>query len=440
LAVVTGVVVLLDVTGVIFDPPDSDTPQPLVVPATADVAALLPQPVAEQEATASKGTLAQVRALLTDDAVGDSVSADVLPLFGPTNGSALLDLDAQANVTPASTLKLLTALAALDELEPTDRLQTATVFDNANSRVVLVGGGDSTLTSQSLARLAKATAQKLRHDDVSSVKVGYDSSLFEGPAVSPHWEDDYTTTGVIAPVTALMVDEGRITADSVARFPDPAAAAASSFSAMLENDGVEVRGGVAEASVAAADKRLAFVTSAPLVDLVERMLRESDNQLAESLGRLAAAASGQPASFKGEVKTLRQSASRNGVSLADAHIFDASGLSRGDAVSAVSLGSVLRVAAAEPDLRPLFGGLPVAGFDGTLFDRFEAGQASAAAGLVRAKTGTLTGVSAEIGIATTCSGSPMAYAFIADAVPDTLGARLALDRAAAVLTQCPGTR
>jgi D-alanyl-D-alanine carboxypeptidase/D-alanyl-D-alanine-endopeptidase (penicillin-binding protein 4) len=177
-----------------------------------------------------------------------------------------------------------------------------------------------------------------------------------------------------------------------------------------------------------------------LVDLVERMLRESDNQLAESLGRLAAAAGGQSASFKGEVKTLRQSATRYGVSLVDAHIFDASGLSRGDAVSAASLGSVLRVAASEPDLRPLFGGLAVAGFDGTLFDRFEAGPASAAAGLVRAKTGTLTGVSAEIGIATTCSGSPMAYAFIADAVPDTVGARLALDRAAAVLTQCPGTR
>ena len=137
---------------------------------------------------------------------------------------------------------------------------------------------------------------------------------------------------------------------------------------------------------------------------------------------------------------MRQAANRHGVSLADAHVFDASGLSRSDAVSAASLGSVLRVAASDSDLRLLFGGLPVAGFDGTLFDRFEAGPSAAAAGLVRAKTGTLTDVSAEVGVATTCSGSPMAYAFIADAVPDTLAARQVLDRAAAVLTDCPGTR
>ena len=167
LAVVTGVVVLLDATGVIFDSTESDKPEPLVVPATADAAALLPKPVPQDEASASKRMLSQVRELLTDDAIGDSVSAEVVPLFGPANANALLDLDAQGTATPASTLKLLTALAVFDELEPTDRLRTATVFDSATSRVVLVGGGDATLTSHSLARLAQRTAQQLRHDDVA---------------------------------------------------------------------------------------------------------------------------------------------------------------------------------------------------------------------------------------------------------------------------------
>jgi D-alanyl-D-alanine carboxypeptidase/D-alanyl-D-alanine-endopeptidase (penicillin-binding protein 4) len=81
----------------------------------------------------------------------------------------------------------------------------------------------------------------------------------------------------------------------------------------------------------------------------------------------------------------------------------------------------------------------VAGFDGTLADRFAAG-ATVGAGVVRAKTGTLTGVTAEAGVVTTCDGDLVSFAFVADEVPDTEAARAVLDQAAALLSRCSRDR
>ena len=81
-------------------------------------------------------------------------------------------------------------------------------------------------------------------------------------------------------------------------------------------------------------------------------------------------------------------------------------------------------------------GLAVAGFDGTLADRYQAGPAASGAGLVRAKTGTLTGISAEAGVATSCDGDLIAFVVVADAAPDTEVARAVLDDVGAALTRC----
>jgi D-alanyl-D-alanine carboxypeptidase/D-alanyl-D-alanine-endopeptidase (penicillin-binding protein 4) len=97
----------------------------------------------------------------------------------------------------------------------------------------------------------------------------------------------------------------------------------------------------------------------------------------------------------------------------------------------------LHFAAEEPALSPILSGLAVAGFNGTLADRFQSGISADGAGVVRAKTGTLTGISAEAGVTTTCDGVLVSFAFVADRVADTEAARAVLDEAAATLATCP---
>jgi D-alanyl-D-alanine carboxypeptidase/D-alanyl-D-alanine-endopeptidase (penicillin-binding protein 4) len=120
-------------------------------------------------------------------------------------------------------------------------------------------------------------------------------------------------------------------------------------------------------------------------------------------------------------------------------VYDGSGLSRQDRLAPATLTAVLRLAAGDdhPELRAVITGLPVAGFSGSLEQRFEDG-APEGRGRVRAKTGTLTGVSALAGVATDLDGHPMVFVLMADrvALPDTLTAREALDALAAGLGAC----
>jgi len=122
-------------------------------------------------------------------------------------------------------------------------------------------------------------------------------------------------------------------------------------------------------------------------------------------------------------------------------LVDGSGLSRDDRVTPAGIAALLS-AVADPGaggrLGPVLSGLPVAGFDGTLADRYRAGPASVAAGSVRAKTGTLSGVSALAGLVRTRDGRLLAFDLTADAVPPGANrdAEQALDRLAAALASC----
>jgi serine-type D-Ala-D-Ala carboxypeptidase/endopeptidase (penicillin-binding protein 4) len=122
---------------------------------------------------------------------------------------------------------------------------------------------------------------------------------------------------------------------------------------------------------------------------------------------------------------------------------DGSGLSRNDRVTPALLTDALMLAVKpdHPELRVLFPGLPVGGYSGTLRDRYRkpAGGA-AAAGQVRAKTGTLSGLSAIAGVVVDADGRTLVFAVIADAVPNAGGnpspSQEALDRLAAGLASC----
>ena len=131
---------------------------------------------------------------------------------------------------------------------------------------------------------------------------------------------------------------------------------------------------------------------------------------------------------------------RLGVDTGATHLVDVSGLGTGSVIPARVLVDVLRLAtsADHPELRPLLADLPVAGFSGTLSGRYLTGAAHAAAGLLRAKTGTLTGVSTLAGMVVDEDGRLLLFAVMADRVPrtGTLDARQAVDRVGATLVGC----
>jgi D-alanyl-D-alanine carboxypeptidase/D-alanyl-D-alanine-endopeptidase (penicillin-binding protein 4) len=166
------------------------------------------------------------------------------------------------------------------------------------------------------------------------------------------------------------------------------------------------------------------------------MLTSSDNDIAEALARQTALATGRPASFDGAAGAVRKQLERLDLPLSGARFADGSGLDRTDRVSAVLLAQLL-VRAADPDhpeLRSLLTGLPIAGFSGTLRSRYA--DSPAGSGMVRAKTGTLTGVHTLAGTVVDADGRLLAFAFMTNDTPGGPAAQAALDRLASALANC----
>jgi D-alanyl-D-alanine carboxypeptidase/D-alanyl-D-alanine-endopeptidase (penicillin-binding protein 4) len=419
------------------DPSQIEAPAGLVLPDLLD-----PVPVAEP-ASGTGVDRVQLRAALApylrDRDLGRHVvaavaTADGKPLFASGTGAA----------TPASTTKLLTVAAALEALGPDHRFATSVLPGARAHEIVLVGGGDPFLTRRpsredypdaaDLRTLAAEAAQALA--GARRVRLGFDDSLFTGPGFSPAWPASYETDGVVAPIGALWVDQG-------ARRPgfgfeeDPAQAAAQVFAAELARAGIKVAGPPTRATVDPSAAPLATVDSPPVWQVAERVLLVSDNEGAEVLARHVAIAEGRPGSFAGAISGVSQVLDRVGVPLRDGDVIhDGSGLSRRNRLTAQTLLNVLALGAdaTDPAFGTLLSGLPVAGFTGSLADRFVDGP-DQGPGRVRAKTGTLSGVHGLAGVVTTADGTALTFVFLADRVrlEDTLDARETLDAMAAAL-------
>ncbi|MCZ4513954.1 D-alanyl-D-alanine carboxypeptidase/D-alanyl-D-alanine-endopeptidase [Streptomyces sp. ActVer] len=380
--------------------------------------------------------------LLGDPALGTERTAAVVDL---ATGKRLYGKGADDALPPASTTKIATAVAALTAAGADHRIATRTVLEpgaHDKQEVVLVGGGDPTLTARkdaegnaSLRTLADETARALKDRKTDEVTLSYDTSLYEGPDVHPIGLDNTN----VARVTALMADEGRLddtSSGTAKRSEDPAADAAKKFADLLKGRGIKTTvPGPSKATDRA--KALATVTSPPLSALVERMLTNSDNDIAEALARQTAVAADEPASFKGGGTAVRKQLKKLGLPLKGAQFADGSGLDRADKLTADLLTALLAKAAdpAHPELRAALTGLPVAGFTGTLSTRY-AGQPGT--GLVRAKTGTLTGVHTLAGTVVDTDGHLLAFAFLTASDPPTepTATQKGLDALASTLATC----
>ncbi|MFD6887094.1 D-alanyl-D-alanine carboxypeptidase/D-alanyl-D-alanine-endopeptidase [Streptomyces sp. NPDC059957] len=392
----------------------------------------------DQAGAVDPGALAAaLRPLLADPALGTARGASVIDT---ATGKVLYEAGARQAMTPASTIKIVTAAASLAALGPDHRIRTTVTPGSDPGRIILVGGGDPSLTAKkkapagsggSLVALAADTAQALKAAGTDSVALGYDDSLYTGPVMHPIGENPN-----LAPVTALTADEGRPDnsfSGPVKRSKDPSRDTARAFAALLRERGVKVTGEPARAKAAAGAVPLATTLSPPLAGLVERMLTHSDNDIAEALARQTALASGAPASFDGVAGAIAAKLTALGVDTAGSRFADGSGLGRADRVSAGLLTALLAKAAdpGRPELRPVLTGLPVAGFTGTLRTRNSGG--SPAAGLLRAKTGTLSGVNSLAGTVVDPTGRLLAFAFLAGNTPDPGPAEKGLDKLAAAV-------
>ena len=161
-------------------------------------------------------------------------------------------------------------------------------------------------------------------------KTGYDDGLFSGPAWNPTWPDTYRDD-VVAPITALMVDDGR-PADGPGRSLDPSYAAADSFAALLRQRGVRIVGVPREAAAPDDAQEVAQVESAPVGQLVDRLLQVSDNETSEVLLRHVGLATGGAGSTKDGVAGVRAVLEELGVP-APRRLRDGSGLSRDNLIA-----------------------------------------------------------------------------------------------------------
>jgi serine-type D-Ala-D-Ala carboxypeptidase/endopeptidase (penicillin-binding protein 4) len=384
---------------------------------------------------------------LSSAALGPQVSALVAD---PVTGRVLLSEQGARLATPASTTKLATAIAALAVLGGNARFTTRVAHGAGPDSIILVGGGDPTLAVHQFPARA-STARALKSQGHTVISLGYDTSLYTGPDLAPGWPAAYVSTGDVTPIVSLEVDQGRLTSAGTpedsddpynlrARAADPAAMAAASFATLLAADGIRVTASPVPQTVPAHSAVIASVASPPLSAIVEQMLQESNNVIAENLARQVALATGEPASFSGAARAVITELRRLGVTTG-IRLVDGSGLSPDDAIAPDTLVKVLELAVTRPRLRALLAGLPVAGFSGTL----SAGESvfstigGAALGSVRAKTGNLATVAALAGLVSDKNGRVLVFAFMADQVPSAgmlQEAANAIDAAAAALATC----
>lgn len=452
LAFATGGLLGLDAAGFVHGPISGALAQRDF--ADAQTAAALPQGAVAAPVLASSSTITSkspttagltkaLKPFVSSPAFGSDVAIVVVDA---TDGRSLYAKQPDRAQAPASTAKLLTAVTALTALGPNATISTTVV--DAGSSIVLVGGGDPTLTTSrvrgstapSLDQLATVTAAALTKAGRTSVTLRFDDSLFSAPTTSPAWPATYVSSGVVSPVTALRVDGGRVRPTNDARVSDPSTVAAQRFAAALSARGIAVKGAVKRVVVPQGSARIASVQSAAVSDIVEQMLTTSDNDTAEDLAHLSGVALGTGGSFVGGAAATQQVLSRLGILTTGLKLQDGSGLSRTDVASSRTLAGALVAAAdlTQPTLRSTLTGLPIAGFTGTLTKRFDTSTTQQARGVARGKTGTLTGVTSLAGMVVDRSGHALVFVVMADQVPagGTLAAQAASDRIVAVLASC----
>ena len=365
--------------------------------------------------------------------------------------STLLSFQPDQLLIPASALKLTTAAAFLLRAGGKGHFTTTLTGGHPDSSgvvrgdLVIAGGGDplvatngyvvtrkhppkpATDVSQFVAALQRAGVKRI------TGRIGVYDGVFDNERRVPTWSTGYTATGDVGPIGALAVDDGFSSYAPLVAAPDPAIAAAKTIRAALLAGGIAVDGDVYRVSKKPSGDALATVESAPYADVVGEMLRESDNNTAELLLKeLARRADAKAVATRRAGVVARAAALRQlGVRGDAVQAIDGSGLDRSDRTTCDALMKTLTTRPGGYDLEQM---LAVAGQTGTLDDRF---LSSPLVGKLRAKTGSLDGVTALVGIADPAARVKLRFAFIANGAFSDAGGKALQDRLVAALASYP---
>jgi serine-type D-Ala-D-Ala carboxypeptidase/endopeptidase (penicillin-binding protein 4) len=350
-----------------------------------------------------------------------------------TNNRSLFGSRAGTRRAPASVEKVYTLVTALLRYGPDETLRTRVLGDGElgedgtyTGDLFIQGAGDPTFGSRSFTQRNYGSggttfelAQNLEAAGIERVKGrifgddGYFDSFRGVPdsglrAVSPY----------VGPLSGLAYDRG-----------GSAAYAASQLKVALKGRKISVSGSTGARGVPSGADELAASDSPPISTITGLTLRPSDNFFAEMLIKGLGAAFANTGSTAAGARVIRTTLADFGIS---PRVIDGSGLSRGNQTSPAE---VVKLLAALPARKPvfdaLFAGLPVAGRSGTLYNRM---RGTAAQNRCRAKTGTLSNVSALAGYCTTQGGELVAFAYLMNRVSPG-GARSLQDRMTAMVAR-----
>lgn len=354
-----------------------------------------------------------------DGAFGPALSDRYSLVVIDATGRVIYARRANAAVTPASTLKLIVADAALNLLGPRYRFHTVLAATHApqngrlDSDLWLVGSGDPSLRSDDLRGGVRSLARSgLRRINGS---VAVDAGEMSGPEINPHWDPSDADEDFQAPISAVSLDGDTIEMQPNVWVPvhDMPVVVGNALERMLAHAGISSanRPVVANApldSIVLWDHR-----SAPLRALIAHMLYFSDNHYAEQLMRALAVDAGETGNDANGLTVERNFLSSRGIPTDGMRLVDGSGLAESDRVAAITLARILSDAELRDAGEPLYMLLPGGGRDGTLTDY----DFTAASGRVRAKTGTLSDANSLAGYVTTKNHGRVVFAFLINDSP-----------------------
>ncbi|MEN9714884.1 MAG: hypothetical protein RJA35_351 [Actinomycetota bacterium] len=341
------------------------------------------------------------------------------------NDQVLLDYKGETASSTASTMKLLTAAAALQTLGPNYRITTRVYQDSADKGTIyFIGAGDVTLSRTSPGKSSVYESAPKLNDLAVGInravgttpitKIVVDGSLFSGPQWLDSVDQSERTNGFQSLTSALQVDGDRDdpTKETSKRSLTPELRAGTWLKKAIGSAAANAT--VVAGTMPSSSVQVASVQSQPISNWINHMLAVSDNTQAEALARLVSIDEGFDGSFASLDTAIKQALrSLPGFDPSSATIMDGSGESPANTVSpAMMIKLMKQISSGAGSLIVEKQSLPVAGESGSLQSRFN-GKNVDAAGHVFAKTGWINHGYTLVGYITPKDGSTLLFAVYA---------------------------